>query len=81
MTLPETLITTRDYTLAHLEGRLYRMVKLGNLGLIPSRQDVVMVQAGGEVTDPVAPFDRRYLMGMAIMDSRLSSRRGGMLQN
>lgn len=76
----QTLITTRDYTLAHLEGQLYRMVKLGNLDIIPERQEVVRVGADGKITEAQYPHDRRYLLGVAIMDARLSGRRGGVFQ-
>ncbi|MGL5589060.1 MAG: hypothetical protein ACRDDI_13485 [Aeromonas veronii] len=75
------LITTRDYTLAHLEGQLCRLTKLGNLNIIPERQEVVRVEAGGKITALDHPYDRRYLLEVAIMDARLSGRRGGMFNN
>lgn len=59
------LITTRDYTLAHVEGRLYRMAKLGTLPLLPERQDVVMVDDSGKVFRPEPPHSRLYLLGRA----------------
>ncbi|QIZ02648.1 hypothetical protein AhyVDH1_043 [Aeromonas phage AhyVDH1] len=58
------LITTRDYTLAHVEGQLYQMTRLGTLPLLPERQDVVRVDEDGKVYRPESG-DRLYLLGRA----------------
>lgn len=79
--MPPILTTTRDYTLAHVEGQLYRLAKLGTLSIIPERQEVVRVAGDGTITTPDHPYDRRWLLGVAVLDERLGSRRGGMFQN
>ncbi|MGL4755239.1 MAG: hypothetical protein ACRCXB_23005 [Aeromonadaceae bacterium] len=76
----KTLITTRDYTLAQVEGQIYRLIKLGTLSIVPARQEVVRVAPDGKITKPDHPYDRHYLLGVAVMDERLSARRGGMYQ-